>query len=238
MAAIINMRASASASANYNTSIIVKPSFSSSSLNLVNPIPCTTTLTATSSFNSRFPFLRPPHSSSSNLSGQESEVDGVHIEIDKLEKNSRRIRARVAIEAPLGTVWSVLTDYERLSEFIPGLALSQLLDQKPNYARLYQIGQQNLAFGLKFSAKGIVDCYEKELQNFPLGLKRDIEFDMLRTTTTDDEEETQTTLEYVVDVKPKLWLPVQLIEARLCNEIKLNLRSIREEAHKTLLATL
>lgn len=42
-----------------------------------------------------------------------------------------------------------------------------------------QIGQQNLAFGLKFNAKGIVDCYEKELENLPSGQKRDIEFEMI-----------------------------------------------------------
>lgn len=42
-----------------------------------------------------------------------------------------------------------------------------------------QIGQQNLAFGLKFSAKGVVDCYEQEFEVVPYGLKRDIEFKMI-----------------------------------------------------------
>jgi len=44
---------------------------------------------------------------------------------------------------------------------------------------LKQIGQQNLAFGLKFNAKGIVDCYERELESLPFGQKRDIEFKMI-----------------------------------------------------------
>lgn len=44
--------------------------------------------------------------------------------------------------------------------------------------------------------------------------------------------EISTTLTYVVDVKPKLWLPVRLIEGRLCKEIKKNLISIRGEAQK------
>lgn len=47
-----------------------------------------------------------------------------------------------------------------------------------------------------------------------------------------------TTLSYVVDAKPKLWLPVQLVEGRLCKEIKLNLVSIREEAQKAVHNTL
>ena len=44
---------------------------------------------------------------------------------------------------------------------------------------LEQIGQQNLAFGLKFKAKGVIDCYEKEIQNLPFGTRRDIEFEMI-----------------------------------------------------------
>ncbi|KAJ7977767.1 Polyketide cyclase / dehydrase and lipid transport protein [Quillaja saponaria] len=179
--------------------------------------------------------------------------DGVYIAIMNLGKNSRRIRSKISIEAPLDVVWSILTDYEKLADFIPGLAVSQLLDKKDNYARLFQIGQQNLAFGLKFNAKGIVDCYEKEMEILPFGKKRDIQFKMtegdfqlfegkwsiLQSSGGDCEEgdssqapETCTTLSYIVDVKPKLWLPVRFIEGRLCKEIKMNLASVREEARK------
>ncbi|XP_065635975.1 uncharacterized protein LOC112022421 isoform X2 [Quercus suber] len=105
--------------------------------------------------------------------------DGVYIEIEKLESNSRRIRSRIDVDAPLQTVWNILTDYERLADFIPGLAVCQLLQKSDNFARLFQIGQQNLAFGLKFNAKGIVDCYERELESLPFGQKRDIEFKMI-----------------------------------------------------------
>lgn len=45
-------------------------------------------------------------------------------------------------------------------------------------------------------------------------------------------QQTKTTLSYIVDVKPKIWLPVSLIEGRLCSEIKMNLISVRDEAHK------
>ena len=94
----------------------------------------------------------PPHlycSSTSNvdLSGDDSDVDedeseygdGVYLEIEKLEKSSRRIRSRIDIDAPLQTVWNILTDYERLADFIPGLAVCQLLQKKDNYARLFQV---------------------------------------------------------------------------------------------------
>ena len=47
-----------------------------------------------------------------------------------------------------------------------------------------------------------------------------------------ETQEISTTLSYTVDVKPKLWLPIRLIEGRLCQEIKVNLLSIRDEAQK------
>lgn len=177
--------------------------------------------------------------------------DGVYIEVTKLDKNSRRIQSRISIEAPLSSIWAILTDYEKLADFIPGLAVSQLLQKGHNYARLLQIGQQNIAFGIKFNAKGIVDCYEKELETLPSGMKREIDFKMtegdfqlfegkwsiwqkFKKESCDQSQvqEVSTTLSYTVDVKPKLWLPIRLIEGRLCNEIKMNLVSIRDEALK------
>ncbi|XP_052188132.1 uncharacterized protein LOC127798545 isoform X2 [Diospyros lotus] len=103
----------------------------------------------------------------------------IDIEIEKTGSNSRRIRSRIDIDASLQTVWAILTSYESLADFIPGLAVSKLLEKRPNFARLLQIGQQKLAFGLNFNAKGIVDCYERELEYLPFGRRRDIEFQMI-----------------------------------------------------------
>lgn len=65
--------------------------------------------------------------------------DGVYIEVTKLEKNSRRIESRISIDASLDSIWNILTDYERLADFIPGLALSKLIQKGPNFARLLQV---------------------------------------------------------------------------------------------------
>ncbi|XP_073152230.1 uncharacterized protein [Henckelia pumila] len=109
----------------------------------------------------------------------ESQEDNFEIEIENTGKNSRRIRSKVVVQANLQTLWEVLTDYERLADFIPGLAVSQLLEKGDNFVRLFQVGQQDLAFGLKFNAKGTIDCFEKDLQTLPFGQKRDIEFKMV-----------------------------------------------------------
>ncbi|KAI3805858.1 hypothetical protein L1987_21745 [Smallanthus sonchifolius] len=176
------------------------------------------------------------------------DVDDIEVEIEKVSNNRKRIRSKVAIDASLQTIWGILTDYERLPDFIPGLVVSQLLDKKESFARLLQIGQQNLAFGLKFSAKGVVDCYEQDFEVLPYGQRRDIEFKMIEGDFEVFEgkwsieqyeqsgfvsgQQYDTTLLYTVEVEPKMWLPVQLVEGRISREIQMNLFSIREEARK------
>ncbi|CAA0839420.1 Polyketide cyclase / dehydrase and lipid transport protein [Striga hermonthica] len=175
------------------------------------------------------------------VSDSESGDDCIEIEIEKIGKNSRRIRSTVVIQASLQAVWDLLTDYERLSDFIPGLAVSKLLDKRGNFVRLYQIGEQNLAFGLKFNAKGTIDCFEKDLETLPSGQKRDIEFKMVEGdfqlfegvwSIEQNDSGLETTLVYIVNVKPKVWLPVRLVEGRLSKEIRSNLSCIRVEAEK------
>lgn len=179
---------------------------------------------------------------------------GIEIQVEKIANNRRRIQSRVSIQASLDTVWNILTDYEGLADFIPSLTVSQLLEKRENFARLLQIGQQNLAFGLKFKAKGIIDCYEKDIQTFSSGQRRDIEFKMIegdfkhfegkwsveqRSTRKHNQSYTIegqgfcTTLFYVVEVEPKLWLPVHLVQGKLCGEIKINLSCIQSTAERT-----
>ncbi|KAF8051515.1 hypothetical protein N665_1714s0008 [Sinapis alba] len=156
------------------------------------------------------------------------------------------------MEASLESVWSVLTDYEKLSEFIPSLVVSELVEKEGNRVRLFQMGQQNLALGLKFNAKAVLDCFEKELEILPHGRRREIDFKMVEgdfqlfegkwSIEQLDKGEAldiqfkdfRTTLAYTVDVKPKMWLPVRLVEGRLCNEIKTNLLSVRDAAQKVI----
>lgn len=42
-----------------------------------------------------------------------------------------------------------------------------------------QMGQQSIALGLKFNAKAVLDCFEKELEILPHGRRREIDFKMV-----------------------------------------------------------
>lgn len=67
--------------------------------------------------------------------------EGFEIEVLKVEgkMNRRRIRSRVRVDAELSTLWRVLTDYDGLANFLPSLAVSQLLEKREKFARLYQV---------------------------------------------------------------------------------------------------
>ena len=47
-------------------------------------------------------------------------------------------------------------------------------------------------------------------------------------------QEFHTNLSYIVDVEPKVWLPVHLVQGRLCREIKMNLLCIKEAAERAI----
>lgn len=75
-----------------------------------------------------------------NMDAAADDIDiDIDVEIEKTGNNCRRIRSEIGIGAPLNTVWNLLTDYERLADFIPGLAVCRLLHKTDNYARLFQV---------------------------------------------------------------------------------------------------
>ena len=61
---------------------------------------------------------------SAGVVGQTADpLRGVNVVVERAERNSRRLYAAVQIAAPVETVWGALTDYEGLSNFIPGMSL-------------------------------------------------------------------------------------------------------------------
>ncbi|CAO2196077.1 unnamed protein product [Urochloa humidicola] len=190
----------------------------------------------------------PPLGVAGEEDAEEARDEGIgfEMEVSKVgtKRNRRVVRAQVRVDAPLEAVWATLTDYEGLADFIPGLSECRLLqqDQAQGFARLYQVGEQDLALGFKFNAKGTIDCYEGDMESLPAARRREIAFNMIDgdfklfqgkwSLLQLQEEEATTLLSYLVELEPKLWVPVSLLEGRICREIKNNLVSIRQQAHR------
>jgi carbon monoxide dehydrogenase subunit G len=67
-------------------------------------------------------------------------ADDVSVDVDR---NGRRfaIQASATIAAPVAVVWEVLTDYDHLARFIPGLSLSSVNLRSGNRVQLEQKGE-------------------------------------------------------------------------------------------------
>ena len=64
----------------------------------------------------------------------------VAVQIEKIAERQRQIIAKVQIPQPVEQVWQVLTNYEALTDFIPNLAKSRLIEHPNGGIRLEQVG--------------------------------------------------------------------------------------------------
>eukprot|EP00277_Geminigera_cryophila_P006063 CAMPEP_0179411300 /NCGR_PEP_ID=MMETSP0799-20121207/3821_1 /TAXON_ID=46947 /ORGANISM="Geminigera cryophila, Strain CCMP2564" /LENGTH=291 /DNA_ID=CAMNT_0021183355 /DNA_START=85 /DNA_END=959 /DNA_ORIENTATION=+ len=77
-------------------------------------------------------------------------TDGVDVamKLESLGGSKRRISGGILIEAPVRAVWDVLTDYNRLQEYIPNIADSRTIRQPNGRLYLEQVGVVSKRIGL------------------------------------------------------------------------------------------
>lgn len=156
-------------------------------------------------------------------------LEGVEVQTEKLEGRQRRICASIKLPYSVEQAWQILTDYDALAEFIPNLVKSQRIEHPTGGIRLEQVGAQQVLM-FDFSARVVLDMEE----NFP----HKIHFSMVegdfkafsgswQLEQWSHADGTETYLTYTVLVLPKRTMPVFAVEQRLCNDLPLNLVSIR-----------
>jgi ribosome-associated toxin RatA of RatAB toxin-antitoxin module len=169
-----------------------------------------------------------------NLAVDPVTLPDVAVKIEKIAERKRKIAAKIQIPHPVERIWKVLTDYEALSEFIPNLAQSCLLEHPHGGIRLEQIGSVRL-LKFNFCARVVLDLEEQ----FP----NQINFSMVEGDFKDFSgiwclepdsrgEEFGTTLCYTIQVCPKLTMPITIIERRLSDDLRLNLLAIHRRVEE------
>eukprot|EP00850_Spirogloea_muscicola_P009617 SM000054S18103 [mRNA] locus=s54:475045:475793:- [translate_table: standard] len=99
------------------------------------------------------------------------------VKAEKIGRNTRRVSASIRVGAPIEAIWDSLTDYAHLAEFIPSLTVNEVVEVLPTGARLMQVGEQEVALGIKFGAAVTVDVQEGVEVELPdAGRQRDIAF--------------------------------------------------------------
>ncbi len=158
------------------------------------------------------------------------DLPNVTVQVEKIAERQRQITAKIRIPHPVERIWKILTDYEALSDFIPNLAKSSLLEHPQGGIRLEQIGSQRL-LKFNFCARVVLDLEE----SFPTA----INFSMVEGDFKDfsgswclepysQGDDQGTTLCYTIQVWPKLTMPISIIESRLSNDLRVNLLAIHQ----------
>ena len=149
--------------------------------------------------------------------------------VERLPQGVRRLAVQLRTDQTVDDLWEALTDYEGLSEFIPNLSSSKLIERSGNRVTLSQIGSQQLVLGLKFSAEVQLELTEHR----PEGL---LQFRMIKGDFRRFEGSwrlqsvpDQTLVLYELTVQGCLGMPVALIEQRLRQDLNDNLLAVEEE---------
>ncbi len=153
--------------------------------------------------------------------------------MEKLPNGVRRLAAQLRTPIDFQSIWSVLTDYDQLSNHIPNLASSSLISREGNLVHLRQVGSQKF-LGFNFSA----EVHLELLEDLPEGL---LQFHLLKGDFRRFEGSWMlsslpngigTCLLYQLVVQGCIGMPVALIEKRLRQDLKANLEAVELAASK------
>ena len=172
----------------------------------------------------------------------------VAVRIERTSPNSRRIAGEISVPRPLDSVWSILTDYNRLSIHVPNLMESRVVKENSSggrpgdgsyRCRLYQVGAQKI-IGFDFSASVTMDMTERVVASSATPTRKIgfkcvdsqffSEFDGAWTVKEQRNPATgeiETLCSYVVDVRPKGPVPVAALEWRIREDVPTNLRAVK-----------
>ena len=149
--------------------------------------------------------------------------------MEVLPGGTRRLAAQLKTQLDFDPLWSVLTDYNNLSEYIPNLLSSSVISRVNNQVQLRQIGSQEF-LGFNFSAEVLMKLIEDKPNGqlrFSL-LKGDFRRFEGSWTISKSSLFEGSSLTYELVVQGCLGMPVSLIEKHLRKNLITNLMSVEK----------
>lgn len=173
---------------------------------------------------------------------------GVAVHLRKLDSSDflhRRVVCCVRINAPPKAVWAVLTDYERLTDFVPNLVTSEVLpcplDAPRGYKRLRQVVRKQQSY-VQLQAESILDVVERPFKEIQFrqvsGFVQRLQGKWMLKSVTNEWDEEDTLLTYALELKtPHSDIPLELIEPvfeqAAVEGLPLNLSAVKQEVLKS-----
>ncbi|CAN8298804.1 unnamed protein product [Cochlearia groenlandica] len=161
----------------------------------------------------------------------------VRCEVDVVSWRERRIRGEIWVDSDSQSVWNVLTDYERLADFIPNLVCSGRIHcPHPGRIWLEQRGLQRALYW-HIEARVVLDLHERP--DSPNG--RELHFSMVdgdfkkfegKWCVKSGTRSIGTVLSYEVNVIPRFNFPAIFLERIIRSDLPVNLRALARQAER------
>jgi len=167
-----------------------------------------------------------------NLLLAEAQSEGdLAIATEKLPHRHRRILASISIPCSAEQLWSILTDYDHLADFIPNLTVSRRLEAADSRTLLEQVGTQCF-LNVKFCARVVLDMVEQFPNSIGFAMvEGDFKvFEGAWRLEPDTDTGEGIRLNYEVTICPPRAIPAMLIERHLRHDLTHNLQAIRQQA--------
>jgi ribosome-associated toxin RatA of RatAB toxin-antitoxin module len=159
-------------------------------------------------------------------------LDAIQQEMERLPQGCRRLAVQLRLNLAPDSIWTVLTDYNNLSQFIPNLLYSRQLWRRGSVVGLEQEGAQQF-IGLQFRAKvelELTEHLEERRLSFVMRKGDFRRFEGLWQLQVDRTG--VTSLLYELTVQGCIGMPIGLIEQRLRDDLAANLLAVESEARR------
>jgi ribosome-associated toxin RatA of RatAB toxin-antitoxin module len=164
-------------------------------------------------------------------SQQACSLDTIQQEMERLPHGARRLAVQLSLSPDPACLWSVLTDYSNLNQYIPNLASSRQLWRRGNKVGLEQVGTQQFC-GLRFSAKVELELVEDQQAGLLRFCMCRGDFRRFEGCWQIGQSGATTPLLYELTVQGRPGMPIGLIEQRLREDLANNLRGVQQEAER------
>jgi len=176
------------------------------------------------SFPSTLPDASPERSVHSRCG-----LDTIQQGMERLPLGVRRLAVQLRLDLDPTWLWTVLTDYEHLHQFIPNLASSRVLWRRQGLVALEQVGSQQFC-GMRFTARVQLELSEDPAHGRLQFRMLEGDFRCFEGAWCVGADATSSWLLYELTVQGKPGMPIGLIEQRLQQDLASNLRGVQREA--------
>ncbi|XP_043804647.1 uncharacterized protein LOC110628471 isoform X4 [Manihot esculenta] len=165
------------------------------------------------------------------------EIRKVNCQVEVISWRERRIKAQIAVNADIQSVWNALTDYERLADYIPNLISSgRIACPHPGRIWLEQRGLQRALYW-HIEARVVLD-----LKEFPISANNhELHFSMVdgdfkkfdgKWSLKSGTRSGTTQLSYEVNVIPRFNFPAIFLERIIRSDLPVNLQALACQAER------